>query len=83
VLTAPLFVWFTVKNDKDMVSIEEFGNILKWFGPMEAGSDEQHNFLIGVCDASLTRCTYICVLTSFMLLLLLDAKLIYQTMVSR
>jgi len=37
-----------VKNDKDMVSIEEFGNILKWFGPMEAGSDEQHNFLIGM-----------------------------------
>eukprot|EP01117_Protostelium_nocturnum_P002786 TRINITY_DN13709_c0_g1_i1.p1 TRINITY_DN13709_c0_g1~~TRINITY_DN13709_c0_g1_i1.p1 ORF type:complete len:561 (+),score=199.63 TRINITY_DN13709_c0_g1_i1:207-1889(+) len=32
-----------VKNDRDLVHIEDFGNLLKWFGPLEEGQDK--NFL--------------------------------------
>jgi len=32
------------EDHEDLVSIQEFGNVLKWFGPMEVDSTE-HNFL--------------------------------------
>lgn len=32
----------TVKNDRDIVHIEDFGNLLKWFGPLE---EADKNFL--------------------------------------
>jgi len=34
-----------IKNDNNMVPIDEFGNILKWFGPMLVSEEPENNFI--------------------------------------
>jgi len=34
-----------LKNDSNIVSIEEFGNIMKWFGPMMDPNEIENNFV--------------------------------------
>lgn len=43
-----LIFFFIVKNDNNLVPIDEFGNILKWFGPMVVSEEPENNFIYRV-----------------------------------